>query len=604
VREPLDWNHTPQDVLRMLRGDERPFLLLGAWAGGGAILSSNPVAGAERVAIATESAPVVVGGGWFGWLGYGFGAEIERLPPQPPRPHPLPTTDVAFYDHVFRLDPEGRWWFEALEPREVPRLAAPERRSWSLDGMRPRAPGFDGHRWAVTDAVRRITEGEIFQANLTLRLEGALNGDPLDAFADATEHHAPPYSAFFKNRDHSVLSFSPELFLRRRGGVALSSPIKGTATDEAALRDSNKDAAEHVMIVDLVRNDLGRVADYGTVTVHEPRIEEHPGLFHMVSDVEAETHASDEDLVRAAFPPGSVTGAPKVQAMKVIAALEATGREVYTGAIGYLSPHQGLELNVAIRTLEVRGEKAWLGVGGGIVAQSEPEQELQEALTKARPVLSALNAKTPDPTVWRRRRLPPLLAIDRPDPRKGVMETMLAIDGHIPLLDDHLQRLGDDSARAELEEAARTAGAGRWRIRLLGDVVEVAPAKGREPVLRPALIPGGLGDRKWADRRFPSDVLIVDADGEVLEAGWANVFIVEDGRHITPPLDGRLLPGVVRARVDADEEPITLERYEAADAVYLTSAVSLITPVRGAAFAPSASAVLPAGLGSSPARGR
>ena len=123
-------------------------------------------------------------------------------------------------------------------------------------------------------------------------------------------------------------------------------------------------------------------------------------------------------------------------------------------------------------------------------------------------------------------------------------------------------------------------------------------------MLRPALIPGGLGDRKWADRRFPQDILVVDADGEVLEAGWANVFIVEDGRHITPPADGRLLPGVIRARLKADEEPITLERYEAADAVYLTSAVSLITPVRGAAFAPSPSAVLPAGLGSSPARGR
>jgi para-aminobenzoate synthetase/4-amino-4-deoxychorismate lyase len=548
-----------------------------------------------------------VGGGWFGWLGYGFGAEIERLPPQPPRPHALPTTDLAFYDHVWRMDADGVWWFEALAEREMPELAGtPERRPWRLDGMAPRAPGFDGHRWAVADAVRRITEGEIFQANLTLRLEGELVGDPLDAFADATEHHSPPYSAFFGCRDHSILSFSPELFLRRQQDHAWSEPIKGTATEAAPLRASAKDAAEHVMIVDLVRNDLGRVARYGTVHAGEPQIVEHPGLFHMVSRVEAEVDASDEDLVRAAFPPGSVTGAPKVQAMKVIAALEPTGREVYTGAIGYLSPHAGLELNVAIRTLEVKAGHAWLGAGGGIVAQSDPEQELQEALTKARPVLSALDARTPDPTTWRRTKLPPLLDLDRPDPKLGLLETMLAIDGHIPFLDAHLQRYGDDRMRDELEAAAREAGPGRHRIRLLNDAVEVSPATRRRepPTLRPALIPGGLGDKKWADRRFPQDLLVVDADGHVLEASWANVFVVEDGRHITPPLDGRLLPGVTRAMIDADEEPITLERYEAADAVYLTSAIALITPVRGAASAPSPSALLPAGPGSSPARGR
>jgi para-aminobenzoate synthetase/4-amino-4-deoxychorismate lyase len=131
-----------------------------------------------------------------------------------------------------------------------------------------------------------------------------------------------------------------------------------------------------------------------------------------------------------------------------------------------------------------------------------------------------------------------------------------------------------------------------------------AATRRRQPQLRPALIPGGLGDRKWADRRFPQDILIVDADGHVLEAAWANLFIVENGRHITPPLDGRILPGVTRAQLRADEEPITLERYEAADAVYLTSAVSLITPVRGAASAPSESAVLPAGPGSSSGPGR
>jgi para-aminobenzoate synthetase/4-amino-4-deoxychorismate lyase len=544
-----------------------------------------------------------VGGGWFGWLGYGLGARIEDLPPQPPRPHPLPDHDVAYYDHVWRLDAEGAWWFESLEERE-PYVPAPgERRPWSLDGMSPRAPGFDGHRWAVEECRRRIAAGDLYQANLTLRLEGELTGDPLDAFADATEAHAPPYAAYFKCRDADILSFSPELFLRRQQDRAWSEPIKGTATTREALEASKKDLAEHTMIVDLVRNDLGRVARYGTVTASEPRITEHPGLFHMVSRVSADVDGDDEALVRAAFPPGSVTGAPKIAAMQTIAALEATGREVYTGAIGYLSPLAGLELNVAIRTLEVHDGHAWLGAGGGIVADSDPDDELAEALTKARPVLDSLGARTPEPTAWRRQRLPPLLEIERP--RGGVLETMLAIDGRIPLLDAHLQRLGDDSARAELVAAASRAGEGRWRVRLVEGRVEVEPVTERGPVtLRPVLIPGGLGDRKWADRRVPADALIVDADGHVLEGAWANVFIVENGVHITPPADGRILPGITRARIGAREEPITLERYEQADAVYLTSAISLITPVLNPACAPSLSAEPTSGPGSSPAPGR
>ena len=610
MRHRLDLDASPQDVLRTLRGAERPFLLLGAWAGGGAILGANPLRDESHPPTGCDSAGIV-GGGWFGWLGYGLGSQIENLPPQPPRPHALPDHDVAFYDHVWRLDADGQWWFEALTDRE-PHLPAgtADRRPWRLDGMTPRAPGFDGHRWAVEDCVRRIAEGELFQANLTLRLDGRLYGDPLDAFADATETHAPPYAAFIGSRNGAVLSFSPELFLRRRGERVHSDPIKGTATTRAVLANSDKDAAEHTMIVDLVRNDLGRVARYGTVQANAPEIVEHPGLFHMVSRVAAATDASDADVVRAAFPPGSVTGAPKVQAMKTIAALEATGREVYTGAVGYLSPIAGLELNVAIRTLEVApGGAAWLGVGGGIVAQSDPDTETEEALIKARPVLAALGAKAPEPTVWRRPQLPPLLEIARPDPKLGLLETMLAVDGEIPFLDAHLQRLGDESARAQLEAAARHAGAGRWRVRLVAGQVSVEAARPRGEVnLVPVLVPGGLGDRKWADRRVPVDALIVDADGHVLEGAWANVFIVEAGRHVTPPADGRLLPGITRAHVldlvRADEEPIDLDRVAAADAVYLTSAIGLVTPVRGAEFAPSVSVGRSADPVPSPAPGR
>jgi para-aminobenzoate synthetase/4-amino-4-deoxychorismate lyase len=200
-----------------------------------------------------------------------------------------------------------------------------------------------------------------------------------------------------------IASLSPELFLRRRGAEVTTGPIKGTIRRDddpalaqaalAELRASAKDAAEHVMIVDLMRNDLGRVCEYGTVEAPRvPEAEAHPGLWHLVSYVRGRLreHANDADLLRATFPPGSVTGAPKVQAMHVIAELERTGREAYTGAIGFASPVAGLELNVAIRTLELCRGRLWLGVGGGIVADSDPERELDEALLKARPIAAAI----------------------------------------------------------------------------------------------------------------------------------------------------------------------------------------------------------------------
>ena len=147
------------------------------------------------------------------------------------------------------------------------------------------------------------------------------------------------------------------------------------------------------MIVDLMRNDLGRVAAYGSVHAPEaPEAQPHAGVWHLVSEVGAELAPGHGDaaLLRATFPPGSVTGAPKVQALHVISQLEATGREVYTGAIGFASPHAGLELNVAIRTFEAHGDHLWLGAGGGIVADSDPQAELEECLVKARPLIAAI----------------------------------------------------------------------------------------------------------------------------------------------------------------------------------------------------------------------
>ena len=240
-----------------------------------------------------------------------------------------------------------------------------------------------------------------------MRLDSRIDGDPLDVFLAGVEALRPDRAAYLKGPWGAVASLSPELFLERRGDHVRSAPIKGTIRKPAdphaaarareTLRTSAKDRAENVMIVDLVRNDLGRVCRPGTVTadvIADPRA--HTGVWHLVSEVSGRLApgADNAALVRAAFPPGSVTGAPKVAALNVISELESTSRHVYTGAIGFASPLAGLELNVAIRTFEFAAdhERVWLGVGGGIVADSDPAAEAAECLTKATPLLDAIGA--------------------------------------------------------------------------------------------------------------------------------------------------------------------------------------------------------------------
>jgi anthranilate/para-aminobenzoate synthase component I len=238
-------------------------------------------------------------------------------------------------------------------------------------------------------------------------------GDVTRLFADLVDALQPAYGALICTRSHAIVSVSPELFLRRDGDAVTSAPIKGTrpkstisrGPDPAAgeLLRSAKERAENVMIVDLVRNDLSRVAATGSVQVPSLlAVEEHCGVWHLVSRVSATIAPgrSDADLLAATFPPASVTGAPKQAARGVITQLERRSRGVYTGAIGYLSPHSGLELNVAIRTAVISYRHAAphlmsLGVGAGITAGSVPADEWQECLHKAAPLADAWSRDVP-----------------------------------------------------------------------------------------------------------------------------------------------------------------------------------------------------------------
>jgi anthranilate/para-aminobenzoate synthase component I len=622
VRAELDSELTPFEALRTLRDDERPFALVGQWAGGGAVLGSQParvaaddadpfallddlpeVAGAAPGA--EPAAPRAVGGGWFGYLGYSLGARVERLPPAPPRPVAQPAFALAFYDHVLRLDREGRWWFEALRDEgdedEHPRLdvlrgrmagAPPPARAYELGEFAAR-PGRRGHAEAVRWCRRYIAAGDLYQANLCLRLDAPFAGDPLELFATAAGDLAPGYGAYFEGPWGALASLSPELFLRRAGRTVVTAPIKGTNESRAPLVASEKDRAENVMIVDLMRNDLGKSCEYGSVRVTQlAQAKRGAGVWHLVSEVTGELAAGTGDaaLVRGCFPPGSVTGAPKIKSMEVIAQLESTAREAYTGAIGYSSPVAGLELNVAIRTFELAQARAWLGAGGGITWGSDPSAEFRECITKARPLIAAAGAELADgdepeaPLRWAPTRRP------RPDPARGVFETVLVVDGEPVLLDEHLERLAASVAELYGEELPPVhlgmPATQAWRVRVgfrpgVGVAVDWLPAAFPSEPLEPEVLvlPGGLGRHKWVDRRLVGgpEPLIVDLSGEVLESGSGNVFVVEGETLVTPPADGRILPGITRAErlrsADVAVEPIDLDRLRAADEVFVTSSI-------------------------------
>jgi len=570
---------------------------------------------------------------------------------------------LAFYDHVLRCDADGGWWFEALWSDA--RAEALEARLEMLSarvaagvggGPRPVAsgrwrasPSPAGHARAVAACRERIAAGDLFQANLSLRLRASVAGDAVDLFTRGVEALAPDRGAWLAGPWGAVASLSPELFVARTGDEVRTAPIKGTRprpadadaaeVQRAELAASAKDRAENVMIVDLMRNDLGRVSTPGSIRVTAlAEARPHAGVWHLVSEVvgRRRPEVGDGALVAALFPPGSVTGAPKLAAMDVISALESTERQTFCGAIGFASPAAGLELSVAIRTFECADGHAWLDVGGGIVADSDPTAEAAEALAKARPLLAAIGAVLEEeppaapataaaspaaiaPAQPPSHRTTPLPIptrlgphpIPRPDPAAGVFETILVLDGVAVAVEEHLARLADAAAdlydvalpgalEALVRHAALEQG-GPCRLRVLLDPdgelrLEVAPLPRESGVpqrLLPLVVPGGLGDRKWRDRRLIGALdaaaaehgaapLLVDLDGHVLETTRANVLVELDGALVTPPLDGRILPGVTRSRALAQaarlgipvvERPVDLAELDAATAVLSTGAL-------------------------------
>jgi para-aminobenzoate synthetase component 1 len=315
------------------------------------------------------------------YLGYGLSEAIRRgssaLPPEPCAPLPLAACRVRgnddFVAQSHKVIDVGTW-----------------EETWT---------GAE-YQLAVGEVRRAIARGDVYQVNLVQHLSAPFSGDP-NALAARLARLRPRYSVPFVTESWTVVSASPELFLARRGDRLWTKPIKGTRPLGAAalLRESEKDAAEHVMIVDLERNDLSRVCEPGTI--HWPELmatRELAGVEHMVSTVEGRLRdgVGLAEILEATFPGGSVTGAPKIAAVDLIAELEPVGRGASMGALGTVYGNGDFDLTLTIRTFAVAEGVLHLWVGGGIVWDSDPAAEVEESWTKARPLLEAIRPRVPE----------------------------------------------------------------------------------------------------------------------------------------------------------------------------------------------------------------
>jgi para-aminobenzoate synthetase component 1 len=384
----------------------------------------------EKYRIKDFQAPVPFIGGAIGYLSYDLCHFIERLPSTAVDDLNLPESCFAFFDTILAFDNlENRAYIISTgfpELQENRRLKRARLRLMEMKNRLNSKPvdiaefctpvdnenlevvlkpnlSYEAYIKAVKKARDYIIAGDIYQVNFTQRFETDLTVHPYLLYQRLRQINPAPFASYLNFDEITVISASPERFLRVDGDRVETRPIKGTnprgkdAVEDARLAQeltwSIKDQAENVMIVDLERNDLGRVCQYGSIKVTELAIiETFPTVFHLTSTVigKLRPNISRIDLLKATFPGGSITGAPKVRSMEIIDELEPTRRNAYTGAIGYLSFGSNLDLNIVIRTFLIKNRRAYFQVGGGIVYDSNPEAEYQESLDKAKTLIQAL----------------------------------------------------------------------------------------------------------------------------------------------------------------------------------------------------------------------
>jgi para-aminobenzoate synthetase component 1 len=438
---PVALPREPADLFATVARHPFPFLLESAGAGRYSYIGSNPyallVARGDRVSLWREgrensfranpfdavadllherpvendrSLPFPCGA--VGALGYDLGQHLERLPRRAEDDLDFPDLVLGFYDRVIAVDHhDRRAWIAELTER-APRRALDAKTCEEAFGGAPtaagRGPNFTRERYlaAISRAREYIAAGDIYQVNLSQRFHATCPRPPFEVYRSLREASPSPYAAFLGFGRRAILSSSPEQFLELRDRALLTRPVKGTRRrgadpdEDERLRQelyaSPKDDAELAMIVDLERNDLGRVCEYGTVRVTAPKIlESHPTVHHLSATIEGKLRKGlgPVEVLRATFPGGSVTGAPKIRAMEIIDELEPTRRGFYTGAIGHIGFDGTMNLSVAIRIVQVDGPEYYFQAGGAIVADSDPGAEYEETLVKAAATAKALGLR-------------------------------------------------------------------------------------------------------------------------------------------------------------------------------------------------------------------
>ena len=465
-------------------------------------------------------------------------------------------------------------------------------------------PQISGRRYrrAIHSIRSYIERGHTYQVNFTFPLCGDVVGDSFSCFRAIAQSQGAAYSAYLDIGSHRILSFSPELFVERRGNRLRTRPMKGTLSrgrwleedcDRAIqLQASLKDRAENVMIVDLLRSDLGKIAETGSVDVPELfAVENLSRVLQMTSTVTAVQRpgVTVVDILRALFPCGSVTGAPKTRSMAIIEELEREPRGIYTGAIGLLAPDGDATFSVAIRTLVVDGKSgaATFNVGGAITWDSTTDGEYEESCLKAK-------------------------FLTQPWPDFDLLETIELNDGTYSLLDRHLTRArasaryfgfrwNESRVSRTLDDACKSHPLGRWRARLIIERtgkanVEVHPLdRDRQMPLAVKFATCPIDDldallfhKTTARSRYHAelercrpcdDVILWNCRGEVTESTIANVVVFADGKHWTPPREAGLLAGTLRGELISKRE--LFERTITKEELATIGSFSLINSLRG-----------------------
>lgn len=453
----------------------------------------------------------------------------------------------------------------------------------------------DAYAQTIHTIKSRIEDGITYQANYTVRLYGDFEGDALAFFNELQHSQQAGYTAYLQCGETHILSASPELFFHLKGSQLITKPMKGTsrrgksADEDIALADelyaSEKNRAENVMIVDLLRNDLGKIAVTDSVEVTKLfDVEHYPTVHQMTSTVEATLRPEFDiiDVFKALFPCGSITGAPKVSTMHVIRELEASPRDVYCGAIGFITPEQEAIFNVPIRTAVTRGNKLTYGVGGGITWDSTASGEFDEVLAKAQ----VLTTK---------------------QPHFELLESLLLEDGTFFLLERHLERL-QKSARyfgfpfdeAAIRAALVAEASGKsclHKVRLVlaktgALIVESAPIQAMNDTISIALVqmPVNSDDvflyhktthrTMYTAHTIPDgcfDVLLYNERGEITEFTFGNVVYEINGKLYTPPVSSGLLAGTYRtellARGEIQERVLMKDELAQVETLYFINSV-------------------------------